>query len=122
MAETGRTASPGAPGWQHCLPGGELAGELQSMLLLSQRVGGMGAPAVPWEASGGCVQLFRTWSSGPLHPFAGDNFGADGLGSLAIYSWHSYEPMTSYTCLLSSILQGVGHGGTLLQGSGVKPY
>lgn len=70
------------------------------------------------------MQLFKTCSSGPLRPFAGDDFGAGGLGSLAICSWHSYEPMTSYACLLSRILQDVGHGGTvfpLLQGSGVKP-
>jgi len=39
-----------ALGWQHCLPGGELAGGLQSTLLPCQRVGRMGAPAVPWGA------------------------------------------------------------------------
>lgn len=85
-----RQAGWPALGWLHCLPGRELAGGLQSMLPLSQRVGGMGASTVPWEARGGWVQLLRTCSSGPLHPFAGDDFGADGLGSSAICSWYSY--------------------------------
>lgn len=61
------------------------------------------------------MRLLRTCSSGPLHPFAGDDFGADGLGSLTICSWHSYEPRTSYACPLSCILQGVGHGGQCSQ-------
>lgn len=41
------------------------------------------------------MQLLRTCSSGPFHPFAGDDFGSDGLGSFTICSWHSYEPMSS---------------------------
>lgn len=75
------------------------------------------------EAPGGWVRLLRTCSSGPLHPFAGDDFGADGLGSLTICSWHSYEPRTSYACPLSCILQGVGARGTVfpaLHGSRVR--
>lgn len=74
------------------------------MLLPSQRVGGMGASPVPREAPGGWVQLLRTCSSGPVHPSAGDDFGADGFGSSAICSWHSYKAVTSYACLLSCIL------------------
>ncbi|RMB95108.1 hypothetical protein DUI87_28384 [Hirundo rustica rustica] len=38
-----------------------------------------------------------------------DDFGADGLGSLAICSWHSHELMTSYACLLSCVLQAPAH-------------
>lgn len=69
------------------------------------------------------MQLLRTCSFGRVHPFTGDGFGADGLGSLAICSWHSYEPMTSSACLLPCVLQGVGRGGTVipaLRGPGVK--
>lgn len=40
--------SPSAPGWQRCLPAGELSrGKLQSMLLLFQGAGRMGASTVP---------------------------------------------------------------------------
>lgn len=42
-----------APGWQRCLPSGELARGLQSVLLPCQRVGGMGAPAVSSGSPGG---------------------------------------------------------------------
>ncbi|KAF4802454.1 NK6 homeobox 3 [Turdus rufiventris] len=40
---------------------------------------------------------------------AGDDFGADGLGSLAICSWHIYEPMASSACLLPCVLQAPAH-------------
>ncbi|NXI55732.1 NKX63 protein, partial [Chloroceryle aenea] len=48
-----RAAGMANPG---CLPGGELAGGLQSMSLLCQRAGGMSAPAVLWGAPAGSSQ------------------------------------------------------------------
>lgn len=98
-----RRAGQLALGWQRCLPGGELAGGLQSMLLLCQRVGGMGAPAVPWGALGRLwarvwAELLRAGSRGPLLPSPGDALGADRSGSAALHSRHGYEP-TSSACL-----------------------
>ena len=115
-----------ALGWQHCLPGGELAGGLQSMLLLCQSVGGMGAPTVPWGAPGGSGPEAGCSCSGPAAavPFPPlQVMLLEQTGQAARLS--APGTATSQPALPafpSCILQGVGHGGTVfpvLRGSGV---